>query len=437
MTEPPREGRRPPIAAILGGLVLGALAGLAGNAAGSSAFLDGFARNVASPAGDIFLRLIFMLVIPIVFSALVLGIAGFPDLKSLGRVGVKTLLYTILASSLAVLLGLLVVNLLAPGSGLPAEARANLMEIAEEKGKSFAESRPPAGVGLLVAIVPDNPIGAAARGDMLAVIFFAVAFGVALASVGSKVGKPLLDFFEGIFAVSMRLISWAMWVAPIGVFGLVFNVVYRLGFPILQALLSFVAIVLGALAFHNFVTYSLLLRSLAGVSPGRFFRAIREVMLTAFVTSSSNATLPTALRVSERNLGAPPGISRFVLTVGATGNQNGTALYEGITVLFLAQLFLGENLPLASQAVVLLLAILAGIGTAGVPSGSLPFIAMILGIVGVPAWGVGVIVGVDRILDMCRTVLNVTGDLVAVAVVSRSEGAPILAEPAESESGRA
>ncbi|HET6204066.1 MAG TPA: dicarboxylate/amino acid:cation symporter [Planctomycetota bacterium] len=437
MTEPPREGRRPPVFAILGALALGAVAGLAANQAGPTAGLDGFAANVADPAGRIFLRLIFMLVIPIVFSALVLGIAGFPDLQSLGRVGLKTLLYTVLASSLAVLLGLLVVNLVEPGSGLPAEARENLLAIAREKGRSFAETTPPAGVDLLVSIVPDNPIGAAARGDMLAVIFFALAFGVALASVGAERGRPLLELFEGVFAVSMRLISWAMWVAPIGVFGLVFTVVYRLGVPILLSLLSFVAVVLGALAFHNFVTYSLLLRSLAGVSPGRFFRAVREVMLTAFVTSSSNATLPTALRVSEKNLQAPPGISRFVLTVGATGNQNGTALYEGITVLFLAQLFLGKSLPLGSQLLVLVLAILAGIGTAGVPSGSLPFIAMILGIVGVPPWGVGVIVGVDRILDMCRTVLNVTGDLVAVAVVAKSEGTPVLQGRAGPEPGAA
>ncbi|MGH7151125.1 MAG: dicarboxylate/amino acid:cation symporter, partial [Planctomycetota bacterium] len=325
MTEPPPEGRRPPIAAILGGLLLGAVAGLAGNAAGRSLFLDGFARNVATPAGDIFLRLIFMLVIPIVFSAIVLGVGGLPSLRSLGRVGLRTLLYTVLASSLAVLLGLLVVNLLQPGSGLSPAAREELMAIAREKGKPFAESPSLSWIGLLLAIVPENPIGAAARGEMLAVMFFAVVFGVALASIGAERGKPLRDVFEGVFAVSMRLIGWAMWLAPVGVFGLVFTVVYRLGLDILGALVSFVAVVLGALAFHNFVTYSLLLRGLAGVSPRRFFRAIREVMLTAFVTSSSNATLPTALRVSERNLGAPPGISRFVLTVGATGNQNGTA----------------------------------------------------------------------------------------------------------------
>jgi len=225
---------------------------------------------------------------------------------------------------------------------------------------------------------------------------------------------------EGVYAAVAKIIDLVMCLAPYGVFALLFTMTARFGFALLESLLWYVITVIAALSFQQFVVYSLILRLLARTSPLDFFRRIRTVILTAFSTSSSNATLPTALQVARENLQLPPSISNFVLTIGATANQNGTALYEGVTVLFLAQVF-GVDLSLDQQLFLLLLAVLAGVGTAGVPSGSIPFIMLILQQVNVPMEGIAIILGIDRILDMCRTVLNVTGDMVAATYISRTE----------------
>jgi DAACS family dicarboxylate/amino acid:cation (Na+ or H+) symporter len=235
---------------------------------------------------------------------------------------------------------------------------------------------------------------------------------------------------EGLFAVSLKVIDFAMRIAPYGVFGLAFSAAAALGFAALAALGKYAVLVLVALAFHQIVVYSLAIRFIAGRNPLQFFRQIRTVMLTAFATSSSNATLPTALKASEEEVGNPADVSRFVLTVGATANQNGTALFEGITVLFLAQLY-GVNLDLTGQITVMLLAILAGVGTAGVPGGSWPMIAVILTKIGVPPESIGICLGIDRVLDMSRTVLNVSGDITIATCVSKLMGrkaAPAAAE---------
>ncbi|HBL28497.1 MAG TPA: dicarboxylate/amino acid:cation symporter, partial [Acidobacteria bacterium] len=237
---------------------------------------------------------------------------------------------------------------------------------------------------------------------------------------------------EGLLDISMRLIDLVIAFAPVGVFALLFNLTAQLGYEILQQLLLYVGVVLLALAIHQFVVYALAVKFLGGMSPRAFFKGIEEAMITAFSTSSSNATLPTALRVAEEKLHLPANVSRFVLTIGATMNQNGTALFEGVTVLFLAQ-FYGIQLSWAQQAMVVGICILGGIGTAGVPSGSIPVVAMILGLVGIPAEGIGLILGVDRLLDMCRTVLNVSGDLAAAVVVSRGEEDMAALAPAAGE----
>jgi DAACS family dicarboxylate/amino acid:cation (Na+ or H+) symporter len=255
---------------------------------------------------------------------------------------------------------------------------------------------------------------------MLAVMFFALMLGIALAVSPRQRVQPLINVLEALYEVTMVIIGFAMRLAPYGVAMLIFTLTARFGFSVVRQLGAYVAVVLFGLAFHQFVTYSLLLRLLGRTSPIEFFRGIREVMVTAFSTSSSNATLPTALRVTEENLGVPRDIAAFVLTLGSTANQNGTALFEGVTVLFLAQFF-GVDLSLGKQVLVVLMSVLAGIGTAGVPGGSLPLIVPVLIAVGVPGEGIGVILGVDRLLDMCRTVLNVTGDITAAVVVARSE----------------
>ncbi len=387
-----------------------------------------FIKYVTLPLGQIFLRLLFMLVIPLIFSALVLGVAGIGDPRALGRIGIKSLLYTVVVSAIAVFIGVTLVNVLRPGEGIPPEVRTRLQQTAAPSppapaaGATAAAAAPEKSpVDLIVEIVPRNPVKAAADGDFLGIMFFSLMVGLGVALVRTPATQQFQDAVEGLLEVSMRLIDLVLAFAPIGVFALLFNLTAQLGYEILGQLARYVGTVLLALLIHQFVVYSLAVRVLGGMSPVRFFKSIQEAMMTAFSTSSSNATLPTALRVAEEELHLPPSVSRFVLTIGATMNQNGTALFEGITVLFLAQ-FYGIQLSLTQQLTVVIICILGGIGTAGVPSGSIPVIAMILGLVGVPAEGIGLILGVDRFLDMCRTVLNVSGDLAAAVVVSRGEG---------------
>jgi len=411
-------------------ILIGAVVGLAAGTLCFSLFredpgqakaLAGFIQWVSRPLGQIFLRLLLMLVVPLVFTALALGVAGLGDLRSLGRVGVKTLLYTVTVSTIAVLIGITMVRTFRPGEGLSPETRERLLAGAAERASAITSApAPKTGIDLIVQIVPDNPVKAAASGDVMAVMFFALMLGVGLLLTKTENAARFVRILEGLFDVLMRLIHVVIGFAPIGVAALLFTLTAELGWEVLEQVAGYVGVVLLALAVHQFVVYSLAVRLLGRRSPLAFFRGIQEAMITAFSTSSSNATLPTALKVAEENLGLPSRISRFVLTIGATANQNGTALYEGVTVLFLAQ-FYGVHLAFEQQILVLVLAVLGGIGTAGVPGGSIPILAAILGTVGVPVEGLGLILGVDRLLDMCRTVLNVSGDLAAAVVVSRGE----------------
>jgi DAACS family dicarboxylate/amino acid:cation (Na+ or H+) symporter len=404
------------------GAGIGATAGVAVHGfLGQVPALDWLVRNVTQPVGQVFLRSLLMLVVPLIFSALALGVAGMAEVRSLGRVGLKTLGYTVFASSVAVLLGLLLVNTLRPGEGISGELRARLLEGASARA-SMAQpgNAPKTGIELLVHIVPDNPVRAAASGDMLAVMFFSVLFGIGLGAVRTDAARRLQEVIEGLYGVTMRLIGIVISLAPYGVAALLFTTTAQLGYEVLAHLARYVVVVIAALAIHQFLFYSLVVRVLGRMSPLVFFRDIRAAMVTAFSTASSNATLPTALQVADEKLRLPRSVSRFVLTVGASANQNGTALFEGVTVLFLAQ-FYGVHLEIGQQVVVLFVCILGGIGTAGVPAGSIPVVAMILTMVHVPAEGIGLILGVDRLLDMCRTTLNVTGDLAGAVVVSRGE----------------
>ncbi len=408
---------------ILIGLVVGIVAGSCSRLFfGDSPQLQQFTTYFAEPFGRLFMRLIFMVVVPLLFSALTLGIAGLGDVRTLGRIGLKTFLYTILATSLSVLLGLTLVNVFRPGDGLTPETRAALQQasVAPPPTATTATTENPV-LRTLNAIVPDNPLRAAAQGEMLAFMFFSLMFGIGIAMSPPAKVEPLINVLEGLYEVVMRLIELAMRLAPYGVAALLFTLTARFGLDVLRPLLAYMAVVVGGLCFHLFITYSIILRSLGGMSPKFFFRQISEVMVTAFSTSSSNATLPTALRVTQEKLGVPRDIASFVLTLGSTANQNGTALFEGVTILFLAQ-FYGVELTFGSQVLVVLFSVLAGIGTAGVPGGSLPLMVPLLQSVGVPGEGIGVILGVDRLLDMSRTVLNVVGDVTAAVVVANSEG---------------
>jgi DAACS family dicarboxylate/amino acid:cation (Na+ or H+) symporter len=424
---------------ILIGLMAGAAAGLIARSllrpdadGATHPKLEWLVRNVAEPLGEVFLRLIFMVVIPLVFSALSLAVAELGDLRRLGRLGLTTLLFTVLLSSISVAIGLCATSLVRPGDRMAEAQRAELRERFAGKLVAAVEQaqRAKSLRDTLVDIIPRNPLqemvgsldGSSPGGGMLAVMFFALAFGIAMSCTPERTG-PLLAVLQGVFDTVMVVIRFAMRLAPIGVAGLMFKLTAVLGWEILTSLAWYVATVIGALGVHMFVVYPIVVATFARRSPRQFFSSISEAMLTAFATSSSNATLPTAIRVSEEKLGLRPQVARFVLTVGSTANQNGTALYEGVTVLFLAQVF-GVELSMTQQIVVVLMSVLAGIGTAGVPGGSLPLVAIVLQSVGVPPEGIGIILGVDRLLDMCRTTLNVTGDIAVAACVDRVGHAP-------------
>ncbi|HEX2123411.1 MAG TPA: dicarboxylate/amino acid:cation symporter [Thermoanaerobaculia bacterium] len=423
---------------ILTGLVIGAIVGgtlnlILGPGAPALTFV---ADHITNPIGQLFLRLLLLLVVPLVFSSLVIGVAGLGDLRRIGRIGVKSLLYTVVISAISVVIGLTLANTIRPGERVSQDVSTQL---AAQYGKD-AQERVESAVGgaktadapllkVVKTIVPTNIFYSVGREtpDMLGLMFFALFLGVCLTMIPEGTAAPMIAVLESLFNATQAGIQIVMRLAPYAVFCLLFTMTARFGFGLLISLGWFVLTVLLGLALHMFGVFSLSVKLLSKISPIEFFRRIKTVMITAFSTSSSNATLPTALRVSEENLGVPREINSFVLTVGATANQNGTALYEGVTVLFLAQLA-GVDLSFAQQLMVVYLAILGGVGTAGVPSGSIPFIIVVLTQIGVNPALIAIILGVDRILDMCRTVLNVTGDLTIATYVARSEGAELMRE---------
>jgi DAACS family dicarboxylate/amino acid:cation (Na+ or H+) symporter len=414
------------------GMLLGAAAGVIVQLSGASPDTIDTLTSYIKPVGDIFLRMIFMMVIPLLISGLSLGIADLGDLKKIGRIGLTTLLFTIIVTGISVFLGITMAEIFRPGDSLSAADRTVLVEKYSSPSQDIAKSagslRSTNIVQTLVNIIPKNPFEDMARafepgylgGGILAIMFFALILGIALSISDHEKTAVFRKFLEGLYEVVMKAIGIAMNLAPIGVAALLFVLTAQLGYSIFAVLLQYVLVVLAALAIHQFITYTLILRFVCKLNPLTFFANIREVMLTAFSTSSSNVTLPVAIRVARDKLKLPKDITNFVLTIGSTANQNGTALYEGITVLFLAQCF-GVQLGIGEQIFVVLISVLSGIGTAGVPGGSLPIVMLILISIGLPAESIAIIYGVDRILDMSRTTLNVTGDIVAAAFVTRME----------------
>jgi DAACS family dicarboxylate/amino acid:cation (Na+ or H+) symporter len=405
---------------ILIGFVGGLVAGLlAYTFARDAAWVDAVVTYGTGPIGQIFLRLLFMLVLPLLFAALVVGIAEMGEISALKRIGLMTLAYTVIVSGIAVAVSIAAVNLLQPGRGVDPDAARELLAQGGQGARSIvaASAESDAGVNAVVAIIPSNVVEAMTNNDILAVMFFALFFGIGLLLVQTPRTRQLKEVIEGVFEVAMKLIGLVIQLAPLAIFCFMFNLSAQFGWDLLIKLAAFVGVVLLALAIQMFGVFPALLKFVAGKSPLAFFSETREASVMAFSTASSNATLPTSLRVADSELRLPPKIARFVLTIGATANQNGTAMFEGVTVLFLAQFF-GVDLGLGDQLFVMLVCILAGVGTAGVPGGSLPVIALILAGVGVPPEGIGLILGVDRFLDMCRTTLNVVGDLVAAQVIS-------------------
>ncbi len=408
------------------GLIFGAAAGVLCNVFFAAApFLSIVQIYVSDPLGKIFLNLLIMMVIPLVFASLSLGVAQIGDLKKLGRIGFKTISYFLLVTALAVTIGLVLVNIIRPGDYLPAETKTQLLSTYKEQATQIkdATEKTEFGIQTLVNIIPRNPFSAIARPnpDMLALIFISLIVGIALTVIDKKRAEPIIRLLEGINDITVVVINLAMKLAPFGVAALIFSVTSRFGFDLLVALSMYIVTVLLGLALHQFGVFPILVKTFARYNPLLFFRKVQTVMLTAFSTSSSNATLPTTISVSQNNLGIPSHISGFVLPLGATMNMNGTALFEGVTVLFLAQVF-GIHLSLGVQLIVVIMSVLTAVGSAGVPSGSIPLLVIVLAMVNIPPEGIAIILGADRLLDMCRTVLNVTGDITCAAYIARSEG---------------
>jgi DAACS family dicarboxylate/amino acid:cation (Na+ or H+) symporter len=409
---------------ILIALVFGAILGSIANAFTDGkppVWLSSIITYVLDPIGKIFLRMLFLTVIPLVFSSLALGVAQLGGGKDLGRIGLKTFTFFILTMTAAVTLGLILVNTVKPGTGISKEKRIALQKEFQIEASEKAQPSTTFGIETFINIVPKNPLKALVEMDMLAVICFALFIGVAMTKINPDHASLIQRVLEGMNDLMIVIIGWAMKLAPYGVFAMIFSITAKFGYGFLLTLVWYVAVVLIGLAIQMFVVMPILLATLARYSPMKFFRKAQPVMITAFSTSSSSATLPTSIKVAEEEMGIPSSIAGFVLPLGATMNMNGTALFEGVTVVFLAQVF-GVDLSFGSQLIVVILSVLTAVGAAGVPGGSLPLLALVLNTVDVPSDGIAIILGVDRILDMCRTTLNSTADIVAALYVARSEG---------------
>lgn len=422
---------------MLAGFLIGLVAGLiVYTAARGAPWVEAVTTYVTQPIGQIFLRLLFMLVIPLLFSALIVGISEMGEIRALKRVGLRTLAYTVVVSAIAVAVSLASVNLLQPGAGVDRAAAAELLAAQADRAGAIvrAGSEQPSGIDAFVNIIPNNLVEVmGSNSAILSVMFFALFFGIGLLLTDTPNARTLQRGFVGLFEVTMQLILIVIRMAPLAVACFMFNLAALFGWDLLIRLSAYVGVVLLALGIQMFIVFPILLSTLGKKNPIAFFRETQEASVMAFSTASSNATLPTSLKVADEQLKLPPRVARFVLTIGATANQNGTAMFEGVTVIFLAQFF-GVDLTLWQQLMVMLVCILGGIGTAGVPAGSLPVVALILAMVGIRPEAIAIVLGVDRFLDMCRTTLNVVGDLVAAQVISAAEpdpdGAMQVAQPA-------
>ena len=407
------------------GLALGVVTGLVANLL-DIGWLISFLVAIRQ-AGDAWIDLITMVVVPLVVASLIVGTASLGDITKVGRVGGKTVGYYLVTTAIAVTIGLVVSNVIIHDARMSPEALAAIRSTYLAEGESTVEmaQQAPGMIEVLRGIIPRNPVEALANFNMLQIIFFSILFGAALSVLAASKRDPVLSFFDGVNQAAIVLIHWIMKLAPYAVFVLIGAVIARFGADVLQSLLVYSLTVVVGLLLHVTLTYTAALRFLARLNPLDFYRRIREAQLIAFSTSSSNATLPVTMEVAEEKIGISREVSSFVLPLGATINMDGTALYQAVATMFIAQVLVGD-LSLATQFGIVLTATLASIGAAGVPSAGIIILIVVLRQALPPsvdpAAGIALILGVDRILDMCRTSVNVTGDLTAAAVVARSEG---------------
>nr|WP_300312943.1 dicarboxylate/amino acid:cation symporter [Halomonas sp.] len=385
---------------ILAGLILGTLVGS----------LMGEQASVFKPLGDIFISAIKMLIVPLVFSTLVVGIGAMRDPQKMGRIGARTIALYLITTAFAIAIGLFASWLFQPGVGL---------ELSFDKASADAQEAPSL-IEILVGLVPQNPVDALATGNILQIIVFAIGLGISLTLIGEK-GEPVLKVFESFADAMVKLTSLVMAIAPFGVFGLIANVAGSYGAEVLLPLVKVIGVVYLACVVHVLVVYSGLLALLGRLNPMRYLKGILDALVVAYSSASSSGTLPVSLRCATKNLGISEGVAGFVLPVGATINMDGTAIYQGVVAVFIAQL-IGVDLSLADYGMIIVTGTLASIGTAGVPGAGLIMLSIVMAQIGLPLEALAVVAGIDRILDMARTSVNVAGDLMVTTLVGKSEG---------------
>jgi Na+/H+-dicarboxylate symporter len=402
---------------ILIALALGAFFGLLAN----GLHFPGFVLTYVKPFGTAFVRLISMVVVPLVFASLLVGTTSLKDIRSLGRIGVKTLVFYLCTTAIAITIGLLLANVWRPGAGLSEEAKSELLAGVAEERVSPTPDEKPSIKDVLLNIIPTNPIRALAEGQMLQIIFFALLTGICLTLIPPPRAGPIIQFFESVNDVVVKMIHLIMKLAPYGVFALIASVVADFGLNILLLLIKYCLTVVVGLVAHVLLVYSSVIKAFSKMAVRTFFAGIRPAQLIAFSSGSSSATLPVTIECTSQTLGVSRYICSFTLPLGATINMDGTALYQGVSAVFLAQLY-GLDLSLGQQLTVVLTATLASIGTAGTPGAGIVTLAVVLTSIGVPLEGIAIIMGVERILDMCRSVVNITGDAACAVVVGATEG---------------
>jgi Na+/H+-dicarboxylate symporter len=405
-------------------LVALVLAVIAGHLTGMDTSLFGLRfYDIYVFLGKLFLNALKMLIVPLILSSIITGVAGVGESGAMGRLGGKTLLYYMTTSLFAILVGLTLVNIISPGI-VDGEPASSIIPMSEDVD-TVAERVEGRGVGDVVDIflrmVPTNIVAAAAQGQMLGLIFFSLLFGYFMTRIEGQPAQVLKDFWQGMYEVMMKITEWVMLFAPIGVFALVAKVVASTGFAAFEPLLAFFLTVLAALAVHFLIVLPMLLTLVGRVNPWRHYRAMAPALLTSFSTASSSATLPITMECVNRNAGVSTRTTSFVLPLGATVNMDGTALYECVAAMFIAQAF-GLQLGFAEQFTVVIIALLTSIGVAGIPAASLVAITIILGAIGLPLEAVGLILAVDRVLDMCRTSVNIFSDSCGAVIIGRMEG---------------
>jgi len=398
---------------VLIGMALGIAVGLGINLTGMNAeggFIDEFVVNgLFHVVGKMFVNALKMLVVPLVLFSLIGGVCGIGDIKLLGRIGTRSFALYMLTTAVAIATAIIIAAGFGIGKGM------NATTTAEFTGKDS----PPL-TQVLIDIIPTNPISAMSQGEMLSIIFFAIMFGCSLLMVGKK-AAGVIGFIETLNEVMMKMVGIIMLVSPIAVFCLIAKAMANLGMDLLFQLVSYVVVLIGALLFHLFVTLQVVLKGFSGLSPKIFLKKIRNAQVFAFSTSSSNATIPVTLRTVTERMGVDNSVASFTVPFGATINMDGTAIMQGVATVFIANVY-NVDLGIAGYLTVILMSVLASVGTAGVPGVGLIMLSMVFAQVGLPMEGIGLILGVDRLLDMVRTAVNVSGDAVVSTIVAKKEG---------------